>query len=98
MAKSVHLYSCLDRGVAAHLKGVHLYQMFKLAASDLETLATYNIQESASGTLHCDCPAHKPWCRHCDMLRKFQAEERIGKGWMYDYDKKSWIPPYTPET
>lgn len=56
--------------------------------------ATYNIFENPkSGALACDCPAYKPWCRHCDILRKFQAEGRINSGWFYNFDTKEWIPP-----
>lgn len=66
---------------------------------DLNPLQYYYIVESSAGGLVCSCPAHKPWCRHMDMLRLFQAENRIGKGWRYNFDTKEWIEPQsTAET
>lgn len=60
---------------------------------DFNVLANYYIDEGAGGALTCNCPAHKPWCRHCDILRKFQAEERVNTTWMYDFDNNKWFPP-----
>ena len=60
---------------------------------DYEVLGAYTLTESDRGTLHCDCPAYKPWCRHCDMLRKFQAEEKVGSGWFYIPETKEWVEP-----
>ena len=62
---------------------------------DFEVVGSYTMVENASGSLHCDCPAYKPWCRHCDILRKFQAEERVGKGWFYIPETNVWLPPMT---
>lgn len=60
---------------------------------DFNVLANYYIEEGNGGALSCNCPAHKPWCRHCDILRKFQAEERVNTTWMYDWDNNKWFPP-----
>lgn len=60
---------------------------------DFEPVAEYHLSDEPSGSVYCDCPAHKPWCRHKDMLRKFQAEEKVNSGWFYDHDKEKWIPP-----
>jgi hypothetical protein len=64
-------------------------------SEDFEPLDTYYISESSGGGLTCTCPAHKPWCRHMDVLRKFQAEERVNTTWHYIFDTKTWIPPLT---
>lgn len=46
----------------------------------------------------CTCFAGgRPTCRHRQMLRKFQAEERVGQRWYYQFDKQKWIPPVTLE-
>lgn len=93
MAKKVHLYSCR---IGAGSPVGQSYIIGKLD-EDLDVLATYTLVENASGSLHCTCPAYKPWCRHMDMLRKFQAEEHIGDGYLYNFDGKAWIPPVTGE-
>lgn len=89
MAKTTHLYSC--RTGAQPLT----YIISKLS-EELEVLSFYTLTEPKVGSaLHCDCPARKGWCRHCDMLRKFQAEERIDTGWMYRFENSEWVPPAT---
>lgn len=99
MAKATHLYSCRSGAIPTNSNGlIGAYVISKLSEDDLEVLASYHITEAASGTLHCDCPAHKPWCRHCDMLRKFQAENHIDRGWLYSFDKDKWIPPVSIES
>lgn len=86
MAKPVILYTVnAGRNEGAYVVG-------KLT-EEFEVLATYYISESDAGGLICSCPARKAWCRHCDILRKFQAEERIGLGWFYNFDKAKWLPP-----
>lgn len=48
--------------------------------------------------LICTCMAGaKSICRHRKMLRTFQALDRVGKGWMYDYDKGEWHEPTQPD-
>jgi hypothetical protein len=66
-------------------------------SQDYEPQAIYNIQEVKGGGMHCDCPAHKPWCRHMDVLRKFQAEERVNSGWFFNHDLNKWIEPIPTE-
>jgi len=65
-------------------------------SEDFEVLALYSIAEHRQ-SLVCNCPAHKPWCRHCEILRLFQGEQRVNSGWMYNYDQKTWIQPITNE-
>lgn len=60
----------------------------------------YHISElgPTGADMICTCPAGaKPTCRHRQMLRLFQAEDRIDKGWLYHFDKKQWIPPINLE-
>lgn len=64
---------------------------------DLEPKATYYVSEAGPSGLVCNCPAYKPWCRHMDILRVFQAEERVDSGYLYNLDKKTWIPPFTTD-
>lgn len=86
MSKPVIFYTC-QAG-----KNVGAYVVGKLT-DDFEVLATYYIDESEAGGLTCNCPARKPWCRHCEILRKFQAEEKVGLGWFFNFDADQWIPP-----
>lgn len=65
-------------------------------SEDYEPLATYYITEEGKA-LTCTCPAHKPWCRHMDVLRVFQAEERVGSGYFYIPESKTWIAPIQQE-
>ena len=85
-AKATYLYSCKVGSTP------NTFTISKLS-EDLEVLGSYTLTESGSGALHCDCPAHKPWCRHCAMLRLFQAEERVGLGWFYRFETEEWVPP-----
>lgn len=71
------------------------YQISKMS-KDLEVLAAYVIREEGH-SLICTCPARKPWCKHCEILRLFQAEQKINLGWFLDFDTKEWIPPVTLE-
>lgn len=77
--------------------GSALYEVDKLT-EDFELQAKYYVQESSAGGLTCTCPAHKPWCRHMDVLRAFQAEERIGTNYSYIFDTKTWIEPLNINT
>ena len=90
MAKSkpVILYSV--RADSAH---PNMYYISKLSA-DFEVLASYVITESGP-TLICNCPAYKPWCKHCEILRIAQAEHKVGTGAFYNHDSKEWLPPLT---
>lgn len=88
MAKQQIIYS-VNKG-----KNVGAFVVGKLT-EEFEVLATYYISESEAGGLTCSCPARKDWCRHCEILRKFQAEEKVGSGWFYNFDKGAWLPPLT---
>ena len=60
----------------------------------------YHISEigPTGSQMVCTCPAGaKHTCRHRQMLRLFQAEDRIDKGYFYKFDKKLWYPPLTGE-
>ncbi len=72
------------------------YEMIKMS-DEMEPLATYQMVEGKGGSITCTCMAHKPWHRHCDILRKFQAEDRVNSGWFYAFDTDTWIPPLTQE-
>jgi hypothetical protein len=72
--------------------GTLLYKMTKMT-DDYEVQAVYDMVEGKGGAISCTCPAHKPWHKHCDILRAFQAEERVNSGYAYDFDRKAWIPP-----
>ncbi len=68
------------------------YEMVKMT-EDYEHLETYQMVEGTGGAISCTCMAHKPWHRHCDILRKFQAENRVNSGWFFNFDTSTWIPP-----
>lgn len=79
-------------------KGVSVpfYDMVKMT-EDYEVVAVYQMVEGKGGAISCTCPAHKPWHKHCDILRLFQVENRINSGWFYNHDTSTWIPPITQE-
>ena len=75
-------------------------QSYKCTKVENDKVETYYISEAGARgqNLVCTCFAgNKPTCRHRQMLRLFQAEDKIGKGWLYHFDKKEWIEPQTPE-
>lgn len=87
MPKKTHLYTCKTGAQPRS------YIISKLS-EEMEVLSFYTLTEAAVGSaLHCDCPARKGWCRHCDMLRKFQAEDRVDKGYMYRFETGEWLSP-----
>lgn len=47
----------------------------------------YEINGSA-----CDCWAGQKWCRHKQMLVKFQKEGKIDSNEYWNYDKERWLP------
>lgn len=55
-----------------------------------------NVESTYLTTLtECDCPAGvRPMCRHREMLPKFMDREKIGTGWMFDYDRGGWVQVY----
>lgn len=59
---------------------------------DLTPVDSYHISELHGGGMICQCPAgSKPTCRHRQMLRLFQAEQRVDSPYIYHYDKKKWL-------
>lgn len=72
-----------------------VYTVSKLS-EDFEVLALYSIAEHRQ-SLVCNCPAFKPWCRHCEILRLFQGESKVNTGWFYNYELKTWIEPLKNE-
>lgn len=72
------------------------YDMVKMN-TDYEYIITYQMVEGRGGAISCTCPAHKPWHKHCDILRKFQAEERVNTGWFYNPETSKWIEPIQQE-
>lgn len=80
--------------------GTNGYEIAKFDKTDMEFLGSYAMSEIIGGdgpgrdTIICTCPANaRMQCRHQKMLRLFQAEDRVSKGWFYHYDKKEWIEP-----
>jgi len=46
-------------------------------------------------TTECECPAgQRPICRHRDMLPKFIQRQKVGTGWVYDYDRGGWVQAF----
>lgn len=65
---------------------------------DSTSVQVYHISDLPGGAMICTCPAGgRPTCRHRQMLRLFQAEERINSGWMYQFDSKKWFEPQTDD-
>ena len=68
---------------------------------DYEEKATYHLSEAmVMGQRRVECPCFagsRATCRHRQMLDKFQAFDRIGKGWLLDHDNDRWIEPATEE-
>jgi hypothetical protein len=61
--------------------------------------STYTLSYDAErGKAECPCYAgNKPKCRHRTMFGKFLEADRIGKGWLYDFDNDRWLPPAEEE-
>lgn len=79
------------------LPGDVVFEVLKFT-KNLDHEATYYISDLPNGAMICNCPAgNKPTCRHQQMLRKFQAEERVNKGYFFNHDKDKWLPPNNPE-
>lgn len=60
----------------------------------------YHVSEIGPGgaNMVCTCPAGgRPTCRHRQMLRLFQAENRVNSGWFYHFDKKQWVKPISED-
>jgi hypothetical protein len=77
-----------------------LFEVIKFD-EDLNPEETYHISEldELGASVICTCFAgSKPTCRHRQMVRVFQAENRIDSGWMYNFDKKQWFKPYNALT
>lgn len=86
MGKTQHIYTVKKSDANP------FYDMVKMTA-DYEHVATYQMVEGKGGSISCTCPAYKPWHKHCDILRLFQAEERVNSGWFYNPETKTWIEP-----
>ena len=62
---------------------------------DYNAIEQYYVNELPGnhGAMVCSCPAKtRHTCRHREMLRIFQAEDRISSGMFYNYDTKKWYP------
>lgn len=73
---------------------------FKCTKVEDDKMEVYHLSEVGDrrASIICTCFAgSKPTCRHRQMLRLFQAEDRVGKGWLYHFDNKQWYPPQNPE-
>lgn len=67
---------------------------------DFNYLQTYHATEMGQNDANmiCSCPAgSKPTCRHRQMARIFEAEEKLGTGEFYHFDKKKWYPALKDE-
>jgi hypothetical protein len=92
MPKKPNLYTVKQQA------GKPFYDMVKFSPT-MEVEAVYQMVEGKGGAISCTCPAHKPWHKHCDILRRFQAEGRINSGYFFDWTSQEWLPPInTQET
>lgn len=77
--------------------GDSVYEVLKFNR-DFDLEGTYHISDLPGGSMICSCFAgHRSTCRHRQMLRKFQAEDYVNKGYFFNYDRNQWIPPSNPE-
>lgn len=42
---------------------------------------------------YCDCWAGQKWCRHKQILQKFQREGKVNSNEYWNHDKQKWLPP-----
>lgn len=66
--------------------------------SEMEFVCEYTIEEDKT-KLRCDCMAglQGKYCRHQKTFHYFNAEGRVGPGWLYNFDLKQWKEPTKPE-
>lgn len=55
---------------------------------------SYVIYKNAS---ECSCFAGYKWCRHKQMLKRFQETNRLNSRWIHNFDRDQWLPPLTAE-
>lgn len=56
-------------------------------------MPAYKVRKTNDKLSACDCWAGQKWCRHKQIIVIFQQHQRVGKGWLYNFDKKKWIEP-----
>lgn len=57
----------------------------------------FSVDSKVSTHMICTCIAGAKLCRHQKFLIQAKALGRIGKGWLYNVDKDTWIEPTEPE-
>lgn len=65
---------------------------------DWELITTYVVYRGSTPERNsCNCfAASKPTCRHREMVKLFEKEQKVNSREAYEYDKKRWIPSPTP--
>lgn len=47
--------------------------------------------------LTCTCPAGHKFCRHKQMLVRFEETKRVDSGWSHNFDANAWKEPINLE-
>lgn len=55
---------------------------------DFNVASTYTLVNGS-----CDCPSHKPRCKHFAILDAFTKTDRANTDWFYCYERQSWHQP-----
>jgi len=76
----------------ANLKHVIVHKL----NAEFVQLEEYHINIHPTFTV-CSCWAGAKDCRHQKMYRLWNEHNIWGKGFMYNFDKKFWVAPTTPE-
>jgi hypothetical protein len=57
----------------------------------------YKVAKEGGAAGICECFAGFKFCRHKQMIIEFQKTERVNQRWLYNFDRKKWLPPLTQE-
>ena len=69
------------------------YQVVKYETATLFEESIYTLKyHKRNDFFSCDCIgfSHYKHCRHQEIMKIFSSEKKIGKGQLYDFDKKTW--------
>lgn len=56
-------------------------------------ITPYEVSKHGATVSDCTCPAGHKWCRHKQMIGRFQQQGRINTGWLHNFDKNAWKEP-----
>ena|ERR1700740_2098711 len=78
------------------VSGFQCFEVSKFSYGQ-DFLQKYTLQ-IGNRLITCDCPAGfaDKYCRHKKTYYQFVAQDRLGKGWLYNFDLNQWKEPEAP--